>query len=435
MEQLARCWIPRRCHLAAFSRNPHVVAFGNRWLVTNQTNITHDNPVASTKGAFVDLDGTSPGAFSVGIGWRPDVAVSGERALFVAISHSIASAHADIEGRIMLADGTFAGPAFTISDAPDKQLYPAVTFDGENFLVAWQDKRDSEFHYDERTDIYGTRVSPNGEVLDFDASGFGGVAMTSTPQPERDAALITSGGTTLFAASTFTDDRAREAYRLGIADVGPEVRGDFNGDRLINAEDIDMLCAEMNSGGNAPQFDLNGDGFVNMQDMDELVLNILGTLYGDANLNGTVDGVDFLAWNANKFQPGGWAAGDFSCDGLVDGQDFLVWNANKFQSGTGGTALTAGTAWPNVIQSLVERADDTHDTHQTVSSVLASHDTVSPMATREQELSAWHNPLQHGNGSPITHGTRTVGRVSTPRADVGEPSDRLRHGIWLEPWS
>ena len=107
----------------------------------------------------------------------------------------------------MLADGTFPAPAFTISDAPDKQLRPADTFDGENFLVAWQDKRDSELYYDERTDIYGTRVSPDGEVLDIDASGFGGVAITSTPQPERDAALITSSGTTLFATSTFIADR------------------------------------------------------------------------------------------------------------------------------------------------------------------------------------------------------------------------------------
>lgn len=127
----------------------------------------------------------------------------------------------------MLADGTFPNPPFTISAAPDKQLRPAVTFDGENFLVAWQDKRDSQFYFDERTDIYGTRVSPDGEVLDFDANGFGGIAMTSTPQPERDAALITSGGTTLFAASTFIADRDIVAFRLGISEVTAALRGDF----------------------------------------------------------------------------------------------------------------------------------------------------------------------------------------------------------------
>ena len=128
-----------------------------------------------------------------------------------------------------------------LADAPDKQLSPAVTFDGENFLVAWQDKRDSEFYCDERTDIYGTRVSPDGEVLDFDTNGFGGVAMTSTPQPERDAAL--SGGTTLFATSTFIDGSGIEAYRVGVARVAADVPGDFNGDQAVDAADLPSLAA------------------------------------------------------------------------------------------------------------------------------------------------------------------------------------------------
>lgn len=40
------------------------------------------------------------------------------------------------------------------------QRNPAVAFDGENFLVVWQDCRDGA------PDIYGARVSQNGEVLD-----------------------------------------------------------------------------------------------------------------------------------------------------------------------------------------------------------------------------------------------------------------------------
>ena len=46
---------------------------------------------------------------------------------------------------------------------PDKQLSPAVTFDGENFLVAWQITRFAIL-LRRCTDIYGTRVSPDGEV-------------------------------------------------------------------------------------------------------------------------------------------------------------------------------------------------------------------------------------------------------------------------------
>ncbi len=62
-------------------------------------------------------------------------------------------------------------------------------------------------------------------------------------------------------------------------------------------------------------------------------------LKGDANLDGTVDGMDFLDWNANKFtSTPAWCSGDFNADGVVDGQDFLIWNGNKFMSADGQVA-------------------------------------------------------------------------------------------------
>jgi hypothetical protein len=71
---------------------------GNCWPVTWQTNISRQRD-CSTKGAFVDRDGTSAGAFSVGIGWDRDVAVADDRALFVAVSRTVATATNDIDGR------------------------------------------------------------------------------------------------------------------------------------------------------------------------------------------------------------------------------------------------------------------------------------------------------------------------------------------------
>ena len=51
----------------------------------------------------------------------------------------------------------------------------------------------------------------------------------------------------------------------------------------------------------------------------------------DANLDGIVDGADFLVWNAHKFTSRSyWSHGDFNADGAVDGQDFLIWNQQKF---------------------------------------------------------------------------------------------------------
>lgn len=58
-----------------------------------------------------------------------------------------------------------------------------------------------------------------------------------------------------------------------------------------------------------------------------------GTIAGDVNLDGTVDGLDFLVWNSHKFSATpGWTNGDLNGDLLVDGPDFLLWNENKFTS-------------------------------------------------------------------------------------------------------
>ena len=68
-------------------------------------------------------------------------------------------------------------------------------------------------------------------------------------------------------------------------------------------------------------------------------------LDGDANLDGVVDGLDFIAWNAHKFtSTAAWCNGDFNADGTVDGLDFIRWNANKFQASDTMAVPEPGTA-------------------------------------------------------------------------------------------
>ncbi len=67
-------------------------------------------------------------------------------------------------------------------------------------------------------------------------------------------------------------------------------RGDYNGDRNVNATDIDLLRDAINAGSTNLAFDLTGNGTVSQPssgfgDMDELVLIILNTYYGDSNLD------------------------------------------------------------------------------------------------------------------------------------------------------
>lgn len=53
-------------------------------------------------------------------------------------------------------------------------------------------------------------------------------------------------------------------------------------------------------------------------------VDVTAALLGDANLDGTVDGLDLSAWKEHYGQTGTWIDGDFSGNGIVEGLDFLV---------------------------------------------------------------------------------------------------------------
>ena len=128
---------------------------------------------------------------------------------------------------------------------------------------------------------------------------------------------------------------------IGAYEVQTSPTGDFDGDGDFDLEDVDALVDGIIAGLNDPQFDLTQDGLVDQDDLTAW-LAIAGAanlpsgnpfLVGDSNLDGAVDGADFIIWNDNKFTSGGlWSGGDFNADGSTDGQDFIIWNDNKFQS-------------------------------------------------------------------------------------------------------
>ena len=118
---------------------------------------------------------------------------------------------------------------------------------------------------------------------------------------------------------------------------------DFSGDALCNVSDIDLMLALGPIASGIPatgneQFDLNDDGTIDLGDQsvwlrEAAFENGLGSPYkpGDANLDGVVDGQDFVIWNNSKFTAGlGWSQGNFNGDGFIDGLDFVQWNINKF---------------------------------------------------------------------------------------------------------
>ena len=130
---------------------------------------------------------------------------------------------------------------------------------------------------------------------------------------------------------------------------GPDALAcDFDNNDVCDIDDIDALVMEVVAGTNDPAFDLTGDNVVDIDDMDEWRA-VAGAenlssgnpyLVGDATLDGTVDGLDFIEWNDNKFTSSGkWSLADFTADGNTDGLDFIEWNNNKFMSADGVTAV------------------------------------------------------------------------------------------------
>ena len=131
---------------------------------------------------------------------------------------------------------------------------------------------------------------------------------------------------------------------------GSVVDGDFNDDGVYGCIDVDGLVAEIAAGTNNLAFDMTGDNVVNRDDLvawraeagDIGGLTASGNPIqeGDATLDGTVDGQDFIAWNGSKFTATPeWCSGDFNADGTVDGLDFILWNANKFTSADQSVAV------------------------------------------------------------------------------------------------
>ncbi len=132
---------------------------------------------------------------------------------------------------------------------------------------------------------------------------------------------------------------------MGAYEVQPPVPTcDFDGMNGCNIDDIDAMVMEIAAGTNSSLYDLTNDGLVNLADRDQWLadagaLNLTSGnpyLLGDSNLDGVVDGQDFIIWNANKFMSTGkWSQADWNADGVTDGQDFIIWNGNKFQSSDG----------------------------------------------------------------------------------------------------
>ena len=119
------------------------------------------------------------------------------------------------------------------------------------------------------------------------------------------------------------------------------LNGDLNSDLVTDVEDISLLCKSINE--NTRAGDLNGDGATDRGDLDYLTHNVLGTFYGDANLDRRFNSGDLiLMFQAGEYEDGipnnsTWSDGDSNCDGEFTTADLI----RQFQDGGYGVAAIA----------------------------------------------------------------------------------------------
>ena len=104
--------------------------------------------------------------------------------------------------------------------------------------------------------------------------------------------------------------------------------GDFNGDGVLDALDINDLTAQSASQLNRTEYDLNGDMLVDTQDVNVWVKDLFKSWIGDANLDdefNSGDLVEVLSAGAYEVDVDAfWTSGDFNGDGRANSSDLVV---------------------------------------------------------------------------------------------------------------
>lgn len=109
---------------------------------------------------------------------------------------------------------------------------------------------------------------------------------------------------------------------------------DFNGDQSVNIVDLNQLCIGVRE--NSPEFDVNADGMVDLSDVGFMLSNVLETVIGDTNLDGTFNSSDLVnVFQAGQYEDGtngnsNWSDGDWNCDGDFTSGDLVI----AFQAGS-----------------------------------------------------------------------------------------------------
>lgn len=200
---------------------PAVTVVGDRWFLAYTSNVTHDDPMAFTMGAFVTSSGSAATAFTVhgpfstaggnGI-FEVATASSGNRAIVIQSQELTSGVETDLLCRFVDSNGTVSGTT-NLTPWSGNQYRPRVAWDGTHFVIAYQEQRNRFAPHtldqlDARSDLYGMRVLPTGVIVD--PLGF---VFSDSPLAESDPNLTASNGITCFVGARVFHSPGLKNYR------------------------------------------------------------------------------------------------------------------------------------------------------------------------------------------------------------------------------
>ena len=176
------------------------------------------------------------------------------------------------------------------------------------------------------TDLYLVDEVPNHQLLRIDSSG--NATVIGAGFQGNTVPYIAFGPDGALYVSHNEDG---VIYRVSALPEPPP--GDFNGDGILDIEDLRMLSAAIADGSAELQYDVDHSGLSDLQDRRHWVTDLRKTWIGDANLDGQFNSTDFVeVFQAGKFETNnaaGWRHGDWDGDWRCSTSDFVM----AFQDG------------------------------------------------------------------------------------------------------
>ena len=128
--------------------------------------------------------------------------------------------------------------------------------------------------------------------------------------------------------------------RLALVYRTMEIEGDVTRDGRVDVRDVDRLFQQLGRDEYDLSYDLNVDGLLDQKDRDRLVKGVLGTTYGDTDLNGVFDIEDLTrVFQIGEYEDqetgnSSWGDGDWDGDGDFTSEDIvLAFTSGRFVPG------------------------------------------------------------------------------------------------------